>query len=170
MMTVTAPFQPSLYKASTELTMEGHLFDSLTLNKVLDYILKHNANFLLTSIRIGQQKTDPSRVSFTLYAKDEEHLASVLKELKVYGVNNPAEGKAKTQTVTANATLPEGAFIVGYMPVSVHLDSNTKAGSSGDALNPLLLVVDGSELSVCPQSHLKIGQQVVVGDAGIQWQ
>lgn len=159
----------ALYKSSTQLLMEGHLFDSLTLNKVLDYILKRNANFLLTSVQIGREKTEPSRVSFTLYAKDDEHLNRLLEELKVYGVQHTANAKSKVAAVTEAGKSPEGAYIAGYLPVSVALDADKTVSSGGAAVNPLVLVAQGDELVVKAQHQLVVGDHVVVGEAGLLW-
>jgi hypothetical protein len=159
----------ALYKSATQLVMEGHLFDSLTLNKVLDYILKRNANFLLTSVQIGREKTEPSRVSFTLYAKDDEHLNRLLEELKVYGVQHTTNATSKVAAVAEAGKNPAGAYIVGYLPVSVALEGDKKVASGGAAVNPLVLVVQGEQLVVKAQHQLAVGDHVVIGEAGLLW-
>lgn len=156
------------YAASRQVMMEGHLFDSLTLPKVLDYILTHNADFLMSSIHIGQTKTDASRVSFTLFAKNDQHLNKLLDELTIYGLQATDDATSELIAVTKEGELPPGAHIVGYLPVEVRTPHQTFE-SGGHPANALVLVADAGELKVLAQHQLKVGQNVVVGEAGLSW-
>jgi hypothetical protein len=156
------------YTASQPLLMEGHLFDSLTLNKVLDYILTHNAEFLLTSVQIGQQKTDASRVTFTLFAKTQAHLDKLMEELVIYGVQSTEAANSELVAVSQPSRLPEGAYVLGYLPVAVSTGSQTIASGGAEA-NALVLVAEAGVLKVVAQHQLQVGQNVVVGQAGLAW-
>lgn len=156
------------YPACRPVTLEGHVFDSLTLNKTLDTVLRHDGHFLITNVRIGHRKEDTSSVQMNLYARSEQALQELLEVLKVYGVSEN-DGTAHLEGVSGDGQLPHGAIILGYVPRSVTLAGGEDLAATPAAHDALVLVKAGNQLQVRPQSQLNPGDPVVVGAKGINW-
>jgi hypothetical protein len=167
-----SPFpSPSLadYPAHLGLFFQGHVFDSLTLNKAMDTILTLGGHFLITNISIGVSKTDTSTVHLTLHGKDDAHLADMMKVLEVYGAQRQTEAVSQLAKVQKMAMAPTNAAVIGYVPTFVALKETTlPAGRM--VHNPVVLVKRGDELVPTQESHLLPGDEVVVGPQGFRWE
>ncbi|MDD3013305.1 MAG: hypothetical protein PHC34_06330 [Candidatus Gastranaerophilales bacterium] len=65
--------------------VKGHIFDSLTLSKIMDVILSHNADCEVEDIKIGLKKNDRSSVKIRITADSAEILSKILEKIKQHG-------------------------------------------------------------------------------------
>jgi hypothetical protein len=157
------------FKAHTALALEGHVFDSLTLNKLLDTILAHEGHFLITNVRIGISKTEPSSVHITVFGKDDPHLKTILEALAPLHPKT-LSGTSSLVAVAVDGLLPASAAVLGYMPVSVSIEGTGELAAGGALGNALVLKKEGATLVPVLQSSLKAGDHVVAGADGFVWQ
>ena len=156
---------------SATVTLQGHLFDSLTLNKVLDYILGQGGEYLLNTVQVGQRKEDLSFVNMTVYAPGREELDRILEELKAHGGRRAEPQNAELKPVVSDGTIPEGAYVVSHLPAGALVDGQWYPLASNQPSEALVLVADRAEgqLHVRRRSELEVGDQVLVGSRSLQW-
>jgi hypothetical protein len=67
--------------------LKGHIFDSLTLSKIMDVILSNNADCEVEDIKIGLKKNDLSSVRIRITADSAEILNKILEKIKKHGAS-----------------------------------------------------------------------------------
>ena len=77
--------------ASGDITMDGHILDSLLLPKVLDLIIAGGAEYSIEEIRIGRTRHDPSHARIRIDAPDETLLARLKAEAEQHGAISVCE-------------------------------------------------------------------------------
>lgn len=88
------------------ITITGHLFDSMTLSKVLDIINTLGGNFKMQGINIGEAKDSFSDVSLDVFAPSDETLQKIITALEPYMAKVPlAEHPTKTLPVIEHKTV-----------------------------------------------------------------
>ncbi len=68
-----------------EVTLEGHIIDSLILSKVLDEILAHGAEFRITEMSVGQTRDNRSFARVEVSADSREARALIAETEKGLG-------------------------------------------------------------------------------------
>lgn len=156
------------YKAHTALALEGHVFDSLTLNKALDTILAKDGHFLITNVRIGASKEEVSSVHLTVFGKDDAHLKQVLEALAPLAPQT-LSGHSHLETVTVAGLLPHGAAVLGYVPLAVSFKDQGVVPAGSHVSNAIVLKHHEGTLVPVVQTSLAVGDQVVVESDGFVW-
>jgi hypothetical protein len=67
--------------------IKGHIFDSLTLSKIMDVILSHNADCEVKNIKIGLKRNDLSSAKIRITAKSAEILSEIIEKIKKHGAS-----------------------------------------------------------------------------------
>ncbi|MDX2085816.1 MAG: hypothetical protein SFZ03_10570 [Candidatus Melainabacteria bacterium] len=155
---------------TTTVRLSGHLIDSLTLTKVIDIILAHDADYRLNHIEIGSRKKDFTDVVLTIQSADDRQLQKILEEIAPHGAHPLAEENANWLPAPADACLPAGGFIFKHLPTAVRI-----AGQSIPLLQQeedgLVLVLDEAAKAVRLKyrSEVQAGEPVLVGHQGLVW-
>ena len=68
-----------------QVTVEGHIIDSLILPRVLDCITQAGATFRIQDISVGHGRHDPSHAVLEVSATSGEHLADILSRIHEHG-------------------------------------------------------------------------------------
>jgi lysine-ketoglutarate reductase/saccharopine dehydrogenase-like protein (TIGR00300 family) len=149
-----------------DIEMEGHLIDSLILTKVLDKIMDMGGEFEIKAFKIGEKKNDTSYVQIAVMGDDPAHLDRILLELHSLGARMVEIEDVKTGVAPADMVVPRGFYTttnhctyVRYQGAWVEVEHNH--------MDCLIVLTDGR--AVCtPIGHIKKGDRVVVGTAGVK--
>jgi len=70
---------------SEEITLKGHIIDSLILPRVFDVIMDLGGNFDVEEIRVGRSKTEPSFARMRVFANSEDEMRQMVQALQGLG-------------------------------------------------------------------------------------
>ena len=73
------------YPFSEEITLEGHIIDSLILPRVFDAIMDLGGDFRVEEIRVGTHKREPSFARLTILAPGESQIHHIVSTLQGFG-------------------------------------------------------------------------------------
>ena len=73
------------YEVQKNISLTGHIIDSLILPKVMDEILAHRGQFNIRQIRVGQEQSDPSYARIEVSAETAEQLEEIIARLRQHG-------------------------------------------------------------------------------------
>jgi lysine-ketoglutarate reductase/saccharopine dehydrogenase-like protein (TIGR00300 family) len=149
-----------------DIEMEGHLIDSLILTKVLDKIMDMGGEFEIKNFQIGQKKNDTSYVQITVMGDDDVHLDRILLELHALGARLVEMEDVKTGLAPSDMVVPRGFYTTTNHPTYVRYDGSWVEVENSH-MDCLIVLQDGH--AVCtPIGHIKKGDRVVVGTAGVK--
>jgi len=149
-----------------DIEMEGHLIDSLILTRVLDKIMDMGGEFEIKSFSIGRRKNDTSHVQITVLGEDAGHLDRILRELNALGARLAEMEDAKAAVAPGEMVVPRGFYSTTNHPTYVrHQGSWTPVENIH--MDCLIVLNDGRAFCT-PIGHIKKGDLVVVGTAGVK--
>lgn len=149
-----------------DIEMEGHLIDSLILTRVLDKIMDMGGEFEIKNFSIGQRKNDTSHVQITVTGDDAPHLDRILLELHALGARLVEMEDARTGVSPGDMVVPRGFYSTTNHPTYVRYQGSW-AEVENNHMDCLIVLKDGH--AVCtPIGHIKKGDRVVIGTAGVK--
>jgi lysine-ketoglutarate reductase/saccharopine dehydrogenase-like protein (TIGR00300 family) len=156
--------------ASADVTVVGHIIDSLILAKILDVIVESGADYKLVEMRVGRSHTDPSRARLELTASDEDALQRLLAELHPHGAHLVNEPDARLESVARDGVLPRGFYATTNLPTEVKVADKWLAVGRPEMDCALVVEAGRGRVvpHVVPMSQVKAGDRIVVGRAGVR--
>jgi lysine-ketoglutarate reductase/saccharopine dehydrogenase-like protein (TIGR00300 family) len=157
---------PSIMSEICDIEMEGHLIDSLILTKALDKIMDMGGEFEIKTFRIGERKNDTSYIQITVMGRDSGHLDQILLELHALGARLVEIEDVRIGISPGNMVVPKGFYSTTNHPTYVRY-SGSWVEVENNHMDCLIVLEDGR--AVCtPLGHIKKGDCVVVGTAGVK--
>jgi len=151
---------------SEEITLEGHIIDSLILPRVFDAIMDLGGDFRVEEIRVGTHKREPSFARLTVFASTEPQIHHIVTTLQGFGALLVSKEDVKTAPAPCDGTLPDHFYCTTNLTTQVRLNGRwvEVEGSEMD----LAIVVDRAlgTAQARPIADVKAGEQVVVGHEG----
>jgi len=151
---------------SENVTLNGHIIDSLTLPKVLDEIVEHGAGYEMVDLALGTRHEDTSYAKVKVTADSEEELTRLIERLRQHGANPEA-----VDDVTLAKADVEGAFPPNFYSTT-NLDTEVRVeGRWMRVARPEMdcgIVVDGERARTVPMSEVEVGMAIVVAGLGIR--
>lgn len=155
---------------SETIYLEGHIIDSLTLSRVLDTILLHDATYEVLLFQMGRRKEETSYAELLVSAPDDETLERVLHAVGALGAVRRLPSPVQLNPAPADGVFPEGFYSTTNLETAIYL---------GDQWLPVQdiemdcgIVVDrtaGDAGARCVPIHrVRAGDLVVVGDTGVR--
>ena len=96
---------------SETIELRGHIIDSLILPKVLDEILRSEANFKIGEVRIGQKRADQSYARIEVSGKDGARLDDLILRLRQHGAEVIEKANARTAAAPADGVFPKDFYV-----------------------------------------------------------
>lgn len=156
------------YPFSEEITLEGHIIDSLILPRVFDAIMDLGGDFRVEEIRVGTHKREPSFARLTILAPGESQIHHIVSTLQGFGAALVSKEDVKTAPAPCDGALPDHFYSTTNLATQVRLHGRwvEVQGTEMD----LAVVVDRTldTARARPIADVKAGQQVVVGHEGIR--
>jgi lysine-ketoglutarate reductase/saccharopine dehydrogenase-like protein (TIGR00300 family) len=145
---------------------KGHLIDSGLLSDALEAVQAAGATYRVVRLEIGRQRQDESDLELEVSAPDSESFERVLADLMSLGLSETETQDAQWQAVDIAGTAPEGFYSTTNLATEVRVDGEWLPVQQQrmDAT----IVRDGDALRCVKLRDLEVGQQVVVGFAGIR--
>ena len=150
----------------TDIEMEGHLIDSQMLTRVLDKIMDMGGEFEIKTFRIGEKKNDTSYVQITVTGEDAQHLDRILLELNALGARLVEMEDAKSEIAPGDMVVPRGFYSTTNHPTYVRYQG-TWVEVETNHMDCLIVLEDGRAICT-PIGHIKKGDRVVIGTAGVK--
>lgn len=157
---------------SRTLELSGHLLDAGIMTLALDAITLAGGSFHLEQFRAGERRDQPSHARLAVSAPDEEHLRSIIDQLKPYGAASVVEDDATLEPVVRSGVAPEGFHCTTIYPTEVRVAGQwvkvreqrmdaaivvSGKGSSASAVCRLMRDVQTGDLIVCGDSGVRVG-------------
>lgn len=151
-----------------ELTLEGHIIDSLMLTKVLDDIVAFGGDFRLLEVHVGQGRTDRSHARVEVQAATQEKLSEIVNQVSKHGALVTHEADAVLEEADLDGVFPENFYPTTNQLTRVRyngqwLDVKQQEMDCGIRLDHQ----DGS-LHCVPMHAVRRGDKLVVGHRGVK--
>jgi lysine-ketoglutarate reductase/saccharopine dehydrogenase-like protein (TIGR00300 family) len=158
----------SEHSFSEEITLEGHIIDSLILPRVFDAIMDLGGDFRVEEIRVGTHKREPSFARITILAPTELQVHDIASTLQGFGAALVSKGDVETAPAPCDGTLPDHFYSTTNLTTQVRLQGRwvEVQGTEMD----LAILVDHAlgTAQARPIADVRAGEQVVVGHHGIR--
>ncbi|HEY2951552.1 MAG TPA: TIGR00300 family protein [Verrucomicrobiae bacterium] len=107
---------------SEQIELRGHIIDSLILPKVLDEILSQGGNFKILEVKIGRQRTDPSRARVEVSGPTPQVVDDIVRRLRQHGAELVSEPTVTLAPAPADGVFPPDFYVTSNHQTFVHLD------------------------------------------------
>lgn len=155
-------------KPASIIEVEGHIFDSFILQKILDSILELNAEYLILEIKLGKEKASTSYAKVKILAEKQEVLDQVLEKVKLHGAVEVKDGNVTLEVCPKDKTLPENFYSTTNMYTEIQLDGKW-VYADDTAMDCAIVVDEENKKANCRKiSQIKKGDKVVMGHTGIR--
>jgi lysine-ketoglutarate reductase/saccharopine dehydrogenase-like protein (TIGR00300 family) len=151
---------------SENLTLQGHIIDSLTLPKVLDEIIELGAVYEIADLQIGIKHEDPSFARIKVTTDSEDELTRLIERLRHHGANPETVEDATLVDADADGALPPGFYSSTNLETEVRVD-----GQWIRVDHPEMdcgIVIEGERARTIPMGDVRKGMTIVMGGLGIR--
>jgi lysine-ketoglutarate reductase/saccharopine dehydrogenase-like protein (TIGR00300 family) len=152
--------------ASENVTLEGHILDSMTLPKVLDEIGDLGATFRILDLQIGAKREDASVARIEVTAKSEEELVAIIERLSQHGANADTVEDAILEEADVDGALPPGFYSTTNLETEVRLQGKWLRVEHPEM--DCALVVENDTIRTIPMADVRRGMSIVMGGFGIR--
>jgi lysine-ketoglutarate reductase/saccharopine dehydrogenase-like protein (TIGR00300 family) len=153
---------------SEQITLEGHIIDSLILPRVFDAIMDLGGDFRVEEMRVGTHKREPSFARLTVFASTEQQIHEIVSVLQGFGALLVSTADVHSAPSPRDGALPDHFYSTTNLATQVRLNGHwvEVKGTEMD----LAIVVDRTQgtAETRPIAEVRQGEQVVIGHEGIQ--
>lgn len=151
-----------------EVEVRGHIIDSLLLPKILDVITTWGGSFRIKKIAIGQGRHDPSHALIDVRAADQAALERILGEIGDHGAAPTAAQDCRLVAADIAGAFPEGFYSTTNQRTEVRLAGRWTPVADQEMDCGIAVSADGKQVRCVPMTEVELGQQLVVGHAGVR--
>ncbi|MFO0898138.1 MAG: TIGR00300 family protein [Pirellulales bacterium] len=151
-----------------EVEVRGHIIDSLLLPKILDVITTWGGSFRIKKIAIGQGRHDPSHALIDVRAADQASLERILAEIGDHGAAPTAAQDCRLVAADIAGAFPEGFYSTTNQRTEVRLAGRWTPVGDQEMDCGIAVSADGKQVRCVPMTEVELGQQLVVGHAGVR--
>lgn len=151
---------------SENVTIEGHIIDSLVLPKVLDEIVALGGTYEIVDVRIGPHREDPSRARIKVSAASQEDLSKVLEEIGRQGANADTVEDARLVEADIHGALPPGFYSSTNLETEIRVDGRWIRVERPEM--DCGIVVEGDSARTIPMGEVEKGMRIVMSGLGIR--
>ncbi|WP_423793151.1 TIGR00300 family protein [Methanocaldococcus indicus] len=151
-----------------EIELRGHIIDSLILPKVFDKILELGGDYKVLEFEIGKRKIDPSYAKILVIGKDEQHLDTILNELRELGAEIPEIEEVELQPAERDWVLPENFYSTTNHKTFIRFRGQWIEVENQKMDGAIVVYPEEMRVEVKTIRQIKKGDLVVVGYKGIR--
>ncbi|HOA74753.1 MAG TPA: TIGR00300 family protein [Phycisphaerae bacterium] len=151
-----------------EITLEGHIIDSLILSKVLDDILAYGADFRITEMRVGQTKDDRSFARVEVSADSPSALSEVISRIARHGAIVKTAEDVRLVPAEQDGVFPEGFYSTTNQRTCVRYQGNWHDVLDQEMDCGIVFDKATGQFRCVPVADIKAGDLVVVGYRGVK--
>lgn len=151
-----------------EVTLSGHIIDSLALPKTMDLIMDKGGDFKILEFEVGKRKKDVSTARIRVAAETESLLGEILDELSEIGALITELKEVQLLRSKKDKTLPPDFYSTTHHPTYIRQDGEWLKVE--DIEMDCMIVFDPeTKRAFCkPIGRIQKGDLVVVGREGIK--
>ena len=151
-----------------EVTLSGHIIDSLALPKTMDLIMDKGGDFKILEFEVGKRKKDVSTARIRVAAETESLLGEILDELSEIGALITELKEVQLLRSEKDKTLPPDFYSTTHHPTYIRQDGEWLKVE--DIEMDCMIVFDPeTKRAFCkPIGRIQKGDLVVVGREGIK--
>jgi lysine-ketoglutarate reductase/saccharopine dehydrogenase-like protein (TIGR00300 family) len=151
-----------------EVTLSGHIIDSLTLPTTLDLIMDLGGDFKILEFEVGKRKKDISHARIRVSAHTESHLGEILDELTEIGAMVVELQEVNLEPSPKDRTLPSDFYSTTNHPTSIRYQGEWVPVEKIE-MDCMIVVDPQNRRAICkPIGRIVKGDLVVVGREGIK--
>ncbi len=151
-----------------DVSIEGHIVDSLILPKILDEITALGGKFEISEIHVGQRRNDPSSARLQVSAATAELLETILTSIGQHGAVPVHQQDCTIVTADMDGAFPEGFYCTTNQDTEVRLGGNWIAVDLQE-MDCGIRIGEGDQSAEClPMSQVHQGDRIVVGRLGVR--
>jgi hypothetical protein len=105
-----------------EITLSGHIIDSLILPRVFDTVMDHGGDFEVLKIEVGKNKNATSWAQMRIIAETEAQLNRILEQLTDFGAEIISAGDVQTKPAPRDGALPPDFYSTTNFATEVRLN------------------------------------------------
>ncbi|QDU87641.1 hypothetical protein Pla175_10060 [Pirellulimonas nuda] len=154
--------------AIEEVELRGHIIDSLLLPKVLDAITAGGAAFTIKQVAIGNGRHDPSYALLEVTAPTQAVLDAVLAQVSDHGAVPTSAADCTLVAVDMDGVFPEGFYSSTNQKTELRLGGKWLPVADQEMDCGVVVDPDTNAARCVPMADVRVGQQVVVGHAGVR--
>ena len=151
-----------------EITLSGHIIDSLILPRVFDTVMDLGGNFDVLKIEVGKHKNDPSWAHMRIIADSEELLNRILMQLTDFGAEMVAAGDVQTRPAPRDGALPPDFYSTTNFKTEVRLYGEWVPVSGTEMDVAVVVNREARTAHTAPMLFVKEGDPIAVGHEGIR--
>jgi lysine-ketoglutarate reductase/saccharopine dehydrogenase-like protein (TIGR00300 family) len=151
---------------SENVTLSGHIIDSLMLPKVLDEIVDHGATYEITDLQVGVRHEDESFARLKITAAGEEELVELIERLRRHGANPETVEDAGLVDADTDGAFPAGFYSTTNLETEVRIEGRWTRVEHPE-MDCGVVIQEGKARTV-PMSEIRRGMKVVLGGLGIR--
>ena len=151
-----------------EITLEGHIIDSLILSKVLDEILAYGAEFRITEIQLGQTRDDRSFARVEVTAASPTALSEVISRIARHGAVVRTAEDVQLVPAERHGVFPEGFYSTTNQQTSVRYHDTWHDLLDQEMDCGIVFRSESQQFRCIPVADVKAGDPIVVGYHGVK--
>ncbi|KAF5088922.1 ornithine cyclodeaminase [Methanobacterium aggregans] len=151
-----------------EVTLSGHIIDSLALPKTLDLIMDKGGDFKILEFEVGKRKKDSSTARIRVAAESESLLGEILDELSEIGALVVEIKEVQFLRSEKDKTLPPDFYSTTHHPTYIHCEGEWIPVEDIE-MDCMIVFNPETKSAFCkPIGRIRKGDLVVVGREGIK--
>lgn len=151
-----------------EVSLSGHIIDSMILPTALDLIMEMGGDFKIIEFKVGKLKVDISHARILVEAPNETLLGEILAELSEIGALVVALKDVQLLSVEKDGTLPNDFYSTTHHQTHIRC-KGVWIPVENIEMDCMIVVEPETQRAICkPIGRIKKGDLVVVGREGIQ--
>ena len=151
-----------------EITLEGHIIDSLILSKILVEIVAYGADHRVVEMNVGQTRDDRSFARIAVSADGPDALQEVVAQLARHGAIFKTAEDVRITAAAADGVFPEGFYSTTNMRTTVRHDGQWHDVADQEMDCGIVHDPDAGTFRCVPVCHIRCGDRVVVGYRGVK--
>jgi lysine-ketoglutarate reductase/saccharopine dehydrogenase-like protein (TIGR00300 family) len=159
---------PQAARYSEEVEIEGHIIDSLILPKVLDEVIGQGGAFEFKQVRIGHARTDPSFARIEITADSPDRLHEILRRIGDHGAVPVHVRDCGLAAADLDGAFPDEFYSTTNQRTAVRIQGHWIDVADQEMDCGIVVDVAAPRARCIAMSHVKRGDQIVVGHRGIR--
>ena len=153
---------------SEEITLSGHIIDSLILPRVFDTVMDLGGDFDVLKIEVGKHKRERSWARLRILADSDSQLEQILTQLTDFGAELVRAGDVQAKPAPCDGALPPDFYSTTNLPTEVRLNDEWIPVEGTEMDVAILIDHDKHVARTIPMIFVKEGDAIAVGHEGIR--
>lgn len=153
---------------SEEITVSGHIIDSLILPRIFDVVMDLGGDFDVLKIKVGKHKNEPSWAHLRIKAANDELLDTILTQLNPLGAELVSAGDVQTKPAPRDGALPPDFYSTTNLNTQIRLEGEWLNVSGTEMDVAIIVDRDNRTAHTVPMILVKEGDPIAVGHDGVR--